>query len=153
AEGVITVNIREADSVYRESTRVLLREPQRTVIGHLRHEIGHYFDWALVQPRHADAYRELFGDYGLDYEAAKQKHYDNGPPADWPQSFVSAYATMHPCEDFAETVNAYLDLMAIAITANDQKVMNIDTGPKASIESIVQLTLQIAIMVSEFNLD
>jgi hypothetical protein len=153
AEGVITVNIREADSVYRESTRVLLREPQRTVIGHFRHEIGHYIDWALVQRRYAEPYRQLFGDFNLDYEAAKQRHYDEGPPANWHESHVSAYASMHPCEDFAETVNAYLDMMAIAVTANDQKVMNIDIGPKASIQSIVQRTLQIAIMVSEFNLD
>jgi hypothetical protein len=153
AEGVITVNIREADSVYRESTRVLLREPQRTLIGHFRHEIGHYIDWAFVQPRYAEEYLNLFGDCGADYEMAKQRHYDEGPPSNWHESHVSAYASMHPCEDFAETVNAYLDLMAIAVTANDQKVMNIDVGPKASIESIVQRTLQIAIMVSEFNLD
>ncbi len=115
AEGVIVINAEEADSDRREATRVLLGEPQRTLIGHMRHEIGHYIDWSFASRVAKQSYVELFGDpLAVDYEQAKQRHYASGAPTDWPTKFVSAYASMHPWEDFAETVNAYLDLMAIA---------------------------------------
>ncbi len=133
AEGVITINAEEADSERREATRVALGEPQRTLIGHMRHEIGHYLDWCYAWQVAADKYRQLFGDpMAIDYEQSKQRHYNKGAPADWPTSFVSAYGSMHPWEDFAETVNAYLDLMAIAQTARDQKLEDIDTSYSAA---------------------
>ncbi len=100
AEGVITINGEEADSDRREATRVALDEPQRTLIGHMRHEIGHYIDWSYAwQVAQAD-YIELFGDpMAIDYEQAKQRHYAEGAPPDWPTRHVSAYASMHPWED------------------------------------------------------
>ncbi len=154
ANGVITVNTQEADSVHREKTRVALREPQRTLIGHLRHEVGHYIDWAYASRVAAEAYQALFGDpAATDYEQAKNAYYAQGATADWAESYVSAYATMHPWEDFAETVNAYLDIMAIAATANDQGIAKFDISPNAAADKLVNGVLAIAIIVSEFNLD
>jgi len=152
--GVIVVNIKEADSVYRERARVALGEPQRTLIGHLRHEIGHYIDWCYAGRVASEGYRNLFGDpLAFDYDDARRRYYTSGPPATWGSSYVSAYATMHPWEDFAETVNVYLDIMAIADTANTQGTASIDLSPSSPAEAIVQSVLDVAVNVSEFNLD
>jgi hypothetical protein len=152
-DGEIVINIAEADSVHREQTRVLLGEPQRTLIGHMRHEVGHYVDWCMVQNIAPEEYKALFGDYNLDYQEALDLHYKNGAPADWYLNHVSAYATMHPNEDFAETFNVYLDLMAIATTAIDQGILNIDISADSKIQDDIQRILDIAIMASEFNSD
>jgi len=102
--GLITVNVAEADDVQRERQRVQHNEPYRTLIGHLRHEIGHYYWDRLVSGSAGlEEFRKLFGDERADYGAALQKHYDNGPPVDWQNSHVSAYASAHPWEDWAET--------------------------------------------------
>ena len=154
AEGVITVNIQEADSVYRESARVALREPQRTLIGHMRHEVGHYIDWSYARRVAAEEYHALFGDPDLvNYEESKNAFYANGAPATWAEHHVSAYATMHPWEDFAETMNAYLDIMAIAATANDRGLAKFDMSPTSPAQELVNGVLDIAITVSEFNFD
>jgi hypothetical protein len=152
--GVIVVNTLEADSVYREQTRVAFGEPQRTLIGHMRHEIGHYIDWSFASRVALPEYQRLFGDpLASNYEAAMQAHYTSGPPADWAQSNVSAYATMHPWEDFAETVNVYLDVMAIAEIANALGMASIDFSPNAAAHEIVAAVLKVAVNISEFNLD
>jgi len=115
ADGVITLDLAETDPVHREQTRTELDEPYRTVLGHLRHEIGHYYQPILV--RDWDRCRELFGDDREDYQAALDRHYREGPPADWPQRHVSAYATMHPWEDWAETFAHYLHIRDVLQTA------------------------------------
>jgi hypothetical protein len=109
ASGVITVNIAEADDAEREKRRVQLHEPYRTLLGHLRHEVGHYYWDRLVKdaPR-LERFRELFGDERADYALALQAHYRDGPPADWQERYVSAYAASHPWEDWAETWAHYL---------------------------------------------
>lgn len=153
-QGVIVINVLEADSVHREQMRVALGEPQRTLIGHMRHEAGHYIDWAYASRVAAEEYHQLFGDPdAIDYEPALKRYYEAGPPADWAQSYASAYATMHPWEDFAETVNAYLDIMAIGVTANDQGLAQIDLSANSPTEAIVRQILQIVVMVNEFNFD
>ncbi len=153
-QGVIVVNVLEADSVHRERTRIALGEPQRTLIGHMRHEAGHYIDWAYASRVAAQGYHQLFGDPdAVNYESAMQSHYQQGPPTKWAESYVSAYATMHPWEDFAETVNVYLDILAIGETANDQGLATIDLSPQVTADSIVKRVLEIAVMVSEFNFD
>ena len=95
--GKITINIREADTVEREKLRVDLGEGHRTLIGHFRHEIGHYY-WELLIDGNAEAlarFRALFGDHeNPPYGAALERHYAEGPPADWKTSYISAYATM-----------------------------------------------------------
>lgn len=109
--GTITVNILEADDVMRHAAREQMQERYRTVLGHLRHESGHYFFSRLVHSEHLRAAcRELFGDERNDYAAAMQAHYDLGPPADWAEHFVSAYASSHPAEDFAETFAHFLHI-------------------------------------------
>jgi hypothetical protein len=110
--GVITIAVTEADDVERERRRVAMGEPYRTLLGHFRHEIGHYFWDRLVADRGlVDACRARFGDETADYGAALQKHYREGAPADWQTDYVSAYASSHPWEDFAETWAHYLHIV------------------------------------------
>lgn len=117
--GLITVNIAEADSVQREAMRRNMREPYRTLIGHLRHEVGHYYWDQLVAPypKTLQQFRQLFGDETVDYAEALNHHYENGPPANWATAFVSSYATMHPWEDWAETWAHYLHIVDALETA------------------------------------
>lgn len=118
ADGLITLNIEEADDVRREAMRHAMHEPYRTLLGHLRHEIGHYY-WELLvaNGNDIDDFRALFGDERVDYAEALQSHYDHGPPADWSERHVSAYATMHPWEDWAETWAHYLHMVDASDTA------------------------------------
>ncbi|WP_085314280.1 zinc-binding metallopeptidase family protein [Derxia lacustris] len=110
--GLITLNIAEADDARREAMRASMHEPYRTLLGHFRHESGHYYWDRLVDgsPWLAEC-RALFGDDRADYSAALQHHYEAGPPADWAQSHVSTYATAHPWEDWAECWAHYLHMM------------------------------------------
>ena len=117
-EGLITLNIDEADDVHREQLRRTMHEPYRTLLGHLRHEIGHYYWDLLVDGSEAHpSFRALFGDESLDYEDAMQRHYEQGAPADWADHYVSAYATMHPWEGWAETWAHYLHMIDTLDTA------------------------------------
>ncbi len=102
--GLITINIAEADDVQREQQKRMQNEPYRTVLGHFRHEIGHYYwDRLIRDSAQLTPFRELFGDERADYQQALQRHYQSGPPANWEQAFISAYATCHPWEDWAES--------------------------------------------------
>jgi hypothetical protein len=103
-DGTITLNVAEADDAVREALRVKLGEPMRTLLGHLRHEVAHYLQYRWVDGTPAaDTCRALFGDERTDYAAALARHYAQGAPADWPQHHISAYASAHPWEDWAET--------------------------------------------------
>ena len=117
--GDITINIVEADDAERERRRTAMHEPYRTLLGHFRHEVGHYYWDRLVRDAPAlEPYRAIFGDERADYNEALQKHYREGPPADWRESYVSAYATTHPWEDFAETWAHYLHIIDTLDTAD-----------------------------------
>ena len=117
-DGLITLNIEEADDSRREHLRKAMHEPYRTLLGHLRHEIGHYYWDVLVDGSDSLAtFRELFGDETLDYSQAMDRHYQQGPPTDWADHYVSAYATMHPWEDWAETWAHYLHMIDTLDTA------------------------------------
>ena len=117
-EGLITINIAEADDPFREKTRQQLGEPYRTLLGHFRHEIGHYYwDRLIKNQRSIEPFRTLFGDETADYAEAQKQHYETGPPAEWAQRFVSAYASMHPWEDWAETFAHYLHIVDTLETA------------------------------------
>ena len=110
--GVITVALEEADDVERENRRTALHEPYRTLLGHFRHEVAHYYWDVLVRDGgQLDGWRLIFGDERIDYADALQKYYAAGAPADWRDNFVSAYATAHPWEDFAETWAHYLHIV------------------------------------------
>jgi hypothetical protein len=119
ADGVITLDLDETDPAHRERMRVRLGEPYRTVLGHFRHEIGHYYQPLLVAPGGAAERRcrKLFGDERQDYQQALDRYYRDGPPAGWEQRYVSAYATMHPWEDWAETFAHYLHIQDTVQTA------------------------------------
>lgn len=104
SDGVVTINVVEADDDQREYARERLHEPYRTLLGHLRHEVGHFYWDRLVKDRPAlGEFRQRFGDDREDYAAAMERYYQGGPMAGWEHHHVSAYATMHPWEDWAET--------------------------------------------------
>jgi hypothetical protein len=116
--GLITINIAEADDVHRERERALQNEPYRTLLGHFRHEIGHYFwDILIAGGPHLQAFRDAFGDERADYQKALERHYSVGPRAGWEHNFISAYATMHPWEDWAESWAHYLHMVDALETA------------------------------------
>jgi hypothetical protein len=107
-QGVITVNVAEADDAEREQMRARMHEPYRTLLGHFRHESGHfYWDRLIATSPWIEEFRTLFGDERDDYAQALQQHY-TAPLADWPQRFISAYASSHPWEDWAECFAHYL---------------------------------------------
>ena len=110
--GVITVALSETDEIERERRRMQLNEPYRTLLGHFRHEVGHHF-WDIVvhDGGKLEACRAIFGDDRVDYDEAVERHYTTGAPPDWQQRYVSAYATMHPWEDFAETWAHYFHIV------------------------------------------
>ncbi len=117
-DGLITIDIAEADDVHRERARTNLNEPYRTLVGHLRHEVGHYYwDRLIVDSHWLDGFRTLFGDETRDYADSLKQHYDNGPRSDWRSGFVSAYASAHPWEDWAETWAHYMHMSDMVDTA------------------------------------
>ncbi len=119
ANGVITINLKEADSAVREKLRLDLDEVYRTILGHFRHEIGHYYWEQLIDgTAHHEPFRALFGDERADYDEALSRHYKQGPPPDWTQRFVTPYASMHPWEDWAETWAHYLHICDTLETAS-----------------------------------
>lgn len=118
ASGVITLNIEEADDSTRERVRAQMHEPYRTLLGHLRHEVGHYYwDRLIANTQWLTPFRELFGDERADYAQALKHHYEHGPAPDWAQRCVSAYASTHPWEDWAETWAHYLHMVDTVDTA------------------------------------
>ena len=119
ANGVITINLAEADDAEREKRRLAMGEPYRTLLGHFRHEIGHYYwDLLIADGPHLAGFRERFGDERRDYAQALAAHYAAGPAADWQERYVSAYAGSHPWEDWAETWAHYLHLIDVLETAS-----------------------------------
>ncbi len=118
--GVITINIREAEDSAREEIRAMMNERYRTLLGHFRHEIGHYYwDRMLAGSDRLEAFRALFGDERQDYSRALEAYYSDGPPVGWEESWISAYATAHPWEDWAETWAHYLHMVDTLETAHD----------------------------------
>jgi hypothetical protein len=118
ASGVITINIAEADDAEREKRRLAMHEPYRTLLGHFRHESAHhYWDRLIQDGDRLHDFRNLFGDEREDYKEALERHYQQGPPPDWPQRFVTAYASSHPWEDWAESWAHYLHMTDTLETA------------------------------------
>ena len=114
ADGVVTINVMEADPAERVRRRLELGEPLRTMIGHFRHELGHFFFQRLSErPGFVEAFRAIFGDERADYAAALRRHYAEGAPAGWQGTHISAYSTAHPHEDWAECFAHLLHLADI----------------------------------------
>jgi hypothetical protein len=117
--GVITLDLAEGDDVHRVQLRIEMDEPYRTLLGHFRHEIGHYYYYRLVEPsqEYLQRFRELYGDPEADYQEALDRHYNEGASPGWEENFVSSYATMHAAEDWAETFAHYLHIRDTLDTA------------------------------------
>lgn len=149
-DGVITIAVGEADAVERERQRRAMDETYRSLLGHMRHESGHYYWMLLIEGTDLlDDFRKVFGNEQEDYAAALDRHHSQGPPADWSQKFVSAYASAHPWEDWAETWAHYLHMVDTLDTATDHKI---DTRPLWSLKRL-QNALQAfdPYKVSDFN--
>jgi hypothetical protein len=118
-EGLITINLAEADDAMRERFRTEMGEPYRTLLGHFRHETGHYF-WNILlrDTGRLSQFRDMFGDERAHYGPALEKHYQDGPPPDWELDYISAYAASHPWEDFAESWAHYLHIIDTLETAS-----------------------------------
>jgi hypothetical protein len=119
-QGVITLNIAEADDSTREKVRNAMKEPYRTLLGHFRHEVGHYYwDRLVGGTAFLESYRQIFGDERSDYNQALVNYYKSGAPANWQEKHISAYSTAHPWEDWAETWAHFLHMQDVLETAND----------------------------------
>lgn len=118
ADGLITLNVEEADDSVRERIRNQMHEPYRTLLGHFRHEVGHYYwDRLVAGTPWLEKFRALFGDERQDYAAALQRNYEQGPPSDWANQHITSYASVHPWEDWAESWAHYLHLVDSLDTA------------------------------------
>jgi hypothetical protein len=127
-DGLITINVAEADAPFREKTRQEMGEAYRTLLGHFRHEIGHYYwDRLVKDSKWLPRFRELFGDPDQDYAETLKRHYDQGAPPDWPNRFVSSYASMHPWEDWAES---WAHLLHIIDTLETARSFGLALQPK-----------------------
>jgi hypothetical protein len=147
-DGEVTIDLAESDDAKREARRQSMDEPYRTLLGHFRHEIGHYYQDVVVQDDW-DACRALFGDERADYQAALDRHYAKGAPADWGQRHVSAYATMHPWEDWAETFAHYLHIRDTLETAEN---FGLSPAPETdTIESIIEAWLPLTYALNQVN--
>ena len=165
--GIVTMNIAEADDAHRERTRVSLHEPYRTLLGHFRHEVGHYyFDRLIAQEptrRWLEPFRLRFGDERTDYAAALAAHYAEGPAPDWAERHVSAYASVHPWEDWAETWAHYLHIVDTLDTAtacglallpeSPDEPMLVDQTPvdEASFESLMERWFPLTYVLNSLN--
>ena len=139
ASGLITINVTEADDAERERHRRDLAEPYRTVLGHFRHEVGHYYWERLVNQGSAlESFRALFGDERQDYAESLKKHYAEGPPEDWRQRYVSNYASAHPWEDFAETWAHYLHIVDTLETA---EVFGLRVRPRGARDNALNMDI------------
>ena len=133
--GIITINIAEVDDIKREQQRLQHNEPYRTLLGHFRHEIGHYYwDRLIAGTAAQDAFRARFGDERMDYAAALQRHYSLPRPPDWGTNFISAYATSHPWEDWAES---WAHFMHIADAVETADAIGLSLTPRRNDEPVL----------------
>jgi hypothetical protein len=168
ADGVITIDLSESNDPHREALRIRLGEPYRTMLGHLRHEIGHYYWLVLVDgvDDATDGFRELFGDERQDYGEALKVHYARNLADRWDHSYVSAYARAHPWEDFAETWAHYLHIVDTLETAAAFRIrvdphaaragdlsaeVDFDVYTVPGIEPIIEAWLPLAFAVNSLN--
>jgi hypothetical protein len=162
-DGLITINLAEADDAERERERNAMGEPYRTLLGHFRHEIAHYYWDRLADPASIEEFRTLFGDERADYAEALQRHYAQGAPADWPERHVTSYASTHPWEDFAETFAHYLHMVdtletaggfgvRIGPTAADGLAAKVDFDPHtADLDRLVKAWLPLTFALNAIN--
>jgi len=128
-DGQIDIALVEADDVERERRRTSMKEPYRSLLGHFRHEVGHYYFLVLIERAgQQEAFRALFGDERADYGEALKAHYAKPPSDDWRENHISSYAAAHPHEDWAECFAHYLHMVdSLEMAAS----FGLRTGPRA----------------------
>jgi hypothetical protein len=167
ADGVVTISLTEADDSEREQMRERMGEAYRTLLGHFRHEVGHYYWDILVRDGGAlQGFRAMFGDETADYAASLSRHYADGPPPGWAASYVSSYATMHPWEDWAETWAHYLHMVDLLETAASyqtsvtvpdpnaaqrHQVTDPFANPRPSFDDMVRQWVPLTLMLNSLN--
>jgi len=152
AAGKITINLREADTVEREKARVLFQEAHRTVIGHFRHEIAHYYWEMLVKGKLEAECKAVFGDHeDPSYAESQTRYYHDGPISNWQSNFVSAYASMHPWEDFAETFATYLDMVSVLDTAMNMEIHPSCDPMESDLSVMVKSYIKLGVLLNEMN--
>lgn len=149
--GIITINSLEADDAARAAVAEEMNESYRTVLGHMRHESGHYY-WSLLDPDEAllADFRALFGDETEDYGAALERHYQQGAPKDWQDEYISAYASSHPAEDWAECWGHYLHIYDALDTAWAQQLLGVQPAVMTMGERLTAWS-RISLMLNELN--
>jgi hypothetical protein len=158
ANGVITLNLEEADPVAREEMRVKMKERYRTLLGHFRHEIGHYYWQRLVEPDPATLtrFRDLFGDDRDDYAEALKRHYATKADAGWQDDFISEYARAHPWEDWAESWAHYMHMVDTFETAQHFGLTHAEervslTGGEAPFEIVLRNWMELTVALNQLN--
>jgi hypothetical protein len=165
--GLITLNLKEGDDVQREKLRTAMGETYRTLLGHFRHEIGHYYWDKLVRDgNQLETFRQFFGDERADYDEALRVHYASGPPVDWQERYISSYASTHPWEDFAETWAHYLHIVdtiemasafsiriqpALGFSADHSATLDFDPHQPGDINRLINCWLPLACSVNAIN--
>ena len=141
--GHITINLAEADEVARSNTKLAMGEEYRTLLGHFRHELGHYYFEKLIasSPEKHELCKKYFGNDDLDYSKALEKHYEHGAPENWRDDFISEYATMHPYEDWAETWAHYMHIIDTLETAQNFNITGSVTGSAMDTGEVGELKL------------
>lgn len=149
--GVITINVAEADDVLRTMARKQVYEAYRTLLGHFRHESGHYyFSFLIENADNLTEFRKFFGDEQQDYDWALKTYYRNGPMEDWHTRYISAYASSHPAEDWAETWAHYLHMEDCLETAKASGLLY--RGERAGdFDKQLQEWMQLTVVHNELN--
>jgi hypothetical protein len=147
-DGLITVNLMEADEIQRVQQRELMGERYRTLLGHFRHEAGHFFYPLLVVDE--GGFADLFGDPNRDYNSALDGYYRSGPPADWGKSWISAYASSHPLEDWAECFAHYLHIQDALETASARGIGNGYSADEPIRDQLIQWS-ELALSLNELS--
>jgi hypothetical protein len=150
-DGLITVNVAETDESYRSATQELMNEAYRTLLGHFRHELGHFY-WLQLSdnPQQLAGFRQLFGDEQVDYRSALDSFYQYGAKPGWQESYISAYASSHPLEDWAESWAHYLHISETLETACAFGLIN-STGSLSDFHHWLSAWMQFSIALNALN--
>jgi hypothetical protein len=149
-DGLVTLDVAEADPVVREEARAALGEPYRTPLGHVRHESGHWHWQAAVEPDEGRLarFRELFGDERADYAKALEVHYDSPDDGSYKAAHISHYATAHPWEDYAESFAQVLHLSGTLETA---RAFGLAAEPPADFARLYGQWSELAVALNELS--
>ena len=153
-DGVIALDTAEADPARREEVRTGLGEPYRSPLGHVRHELGHWYWAAYVGDRFSEeSFRGVFGDERADYAEAIERHYGTPDDGSWQSQYVSFYASMHPWEDFAES---FAHLLHVTDTLETAAMAGMVGGAAVALgvgdfDLVYQRWIDVSVALNELN--